>query len=310
MPTKIKVIGVGGSGGNAVSRMTSCNIQGVDLIAINTDAQDLLKCKAGQKIRIGRILTRGLGAGMNPEIGRRAAEENKEEIEEALRGADMVFIACGLGGGTASGVAPVVAEMAKSKGILTVAVVTKPFSFEGAQRAKVARDALDKLKDKVDTLLVIPNDKILSLIDQNTTVVSALWACDEVLRQAVQGISDLISVPGIINVDYADIKSIMKNAGTAIFGVGQAEGEHNVENAVKMAVNSPLLSIPLVGAKGILFNISGGEDLSLTQIDEAAKIITQNIAKEAKVIFGATKDKTLKKGEIKVTVLATGFDNF
>ncbi|MDO8264918.1 MAG: cell division protein FtsZ [Candidatus Parcubacteria bacterium] len=307
MATKIKVIGVGGSGGNAVSRMTSCKIQGIDLIAINTDAQDLLKCKASQKIRIGRILTKGLGTGMNPEIGRLAAEENKGEIEEVLKGADMVFIACGLGGGTGSGAAPVIAEIAKNKGILTVAVVTKPFSFEGSQRAKVAKDALEQLKSRVDTLLVISNDKILSLIDNNATVVSALWSCDEVLRQAVQGISDLISVPGIINVDYADIKSIMRDAGIAIFGVGQAEGEQNVENAVKMAINSPLLNIPIEGAKGILFNISGGDDLSLSQIDEAAKIITQNISKEAKVIFGATKDKSLKKGEVKVTVLATGF---
>jgi cell division protein FtsZ len=309
MPTKIKVIGVGGSGGNAISRMMTCKIQGVDLIAVNTDAQDLIKTRAHLKIRIGKNITKGLGSGMNPEIGRLATEESREEIEKVLKGSDMVFITGGLGGGTCTGSAPVISKIAKEQGALTIAVVTKPFSFEGSQRMRVAKNGLKNLKDNVDTLLTISNDKILSLIDQDATLVSAFWQCDEVLRQAVQGISDLISVPGIVNVDFADVKSIMKGAGQAIFGVGQAGGERRIEAAVKQAINSPLLDISIEGAKGILFNVSGGNDLGLYEIDEAAKVITKNTVKEARIIFGASKDKKLKKGEVKITVLATGFES-
>ena len=306
--TKIKVIGVGGAGSNAISRMSACKLQGVDLIALNCDAQDLQKTKANLKFRIGRNLTRGLGAGMNPEIGRLAAEENKEEINQLLKGADMVFVTCGLGGGTGTGASPVVAEIAKKSGALVIAVVTTPFSFEGAYRAQVAKKGLEVLKNKVDTLLIIPNDKVLLQGDKNTTLLFAFWACDEVLRQAVQGITDLITLPGIINVDFADVKTIMKDAGSAFFGQGQAKGERRVETAVNLAVGSPLLDISLGGAKGILFNVSGGEDLSLNEISEAAQIITKIASGGAKVIFGAVQDKKLQKDQIKITVIATGFE--
>jgi cell division protein FtsZ len=304
---KIKVIGVGGSGCNAVSRMMKCKIQGIDLIALNTDAQDLVKTQAHQKIRIGREATKGLGTGMNPEIGRKAAEENREEIEEILKGSDMIFITSGLGGGTGSGAGPVVAEIAKKQGALTIAVVTKPFSFEGNQRQGVAEKALKNLRDKVDTLLIIPNDKILSLIDKETTLLSAFWACDEVLREAVQGISDLIVFPGIINVDFADLKAIMKNSGPALFGIGYGKGENRIEEAVNRAINSPLLDFSIQGAKGLLFNVSGGKDISLEEVNDIANIITKNTSSRAKVIFGAVQDKSLAKGEIKITVIATGF---
>lgn len=304
---KIKVIGVGGSGCNAVSRMMECQIQGIDLIAVNTDAQDLQKAKAGQKIQIGRNLTNGLGTGMNPDLGRRAAEENKEELTEVLDGSDMVFVACGLGGGTGSGAAPVISEIAGRQGALTIAVVTKPFSFEGVQRMKTARMALETLKDKVDTLLIIPNDKLLSQVDKNTTLIEAFWACDEVLRQAVQGISDLIVLPGIVNVDFADVRAIMKGSGQALFGMGKAMGERRAEEAVNRAINSPLLDFSIEGAKGVLFNISADKNLGLVEIDIAAKMITKSIDPKAKVIFGATQDKRLKPGEVKIIVIATGF---
>jgi len=306
--TKIKVVGVGGAGGNAVSRMAACKIQGIELIAINCDAQDLQKARAHQKLRIGRVLTKGLGAGMNPEIGRLAAEENKEEISQLLQGSDMVFVTCGLGGGTGSGASPIVAELAKNSGALVIAVVTTPFSFEGAYRSQVAKRALEVLKNKVDTLLIIPNDKVLSQGDKNTSLISAFWACDEVLRQAVQGITDLILFPGIINVDFADIKTIMKDSGPAFFGQGRSRGERRVETAVNLAINSPLLDFSISGAKGILFNISGGDDLSLDEINEAAKIITKSVDSRAKVIFGAVHNKNLQKEEIKLTVIATGFN--
>lgn len=306
--TKIKVIGVGGAGGNAVSRMAACKLQGVELIAINCDDQDLQKVKAHQKLRIGRNLTQGLGAGMNPEIGRLAAQENKEEISCLLQGADMVFIACGLGGGTGSGASLVVAEIAKSQGALVIAVATTPFSFEGAYRCQIAKKALEILKNKVDTLLIVPNDKILLQSSKEATLLSAFWACDEVLRQAVQGITDLILFPGIINVDFADIKTIMKDAGSAFFGQGRARGERRVETAVNLAVNSPLLDFSISGARGILFSLSGGDDLSLVEINEAANIITKNADPRAKIIFGAVHDKNLQKEEIKLTVIATGFD--
>lgn len=306
--TKIKVIGVGGAGSNAVSRMASCKIQGVDLAVINCDAQDLQKVKAHQKLRIGRNLTKGLGAGMNPEVGRLAAEENKEEIIQLIRGANMVFVTAGLGGGTGTGAAPVVAEIAKSLGALVVAVVTLPFSFEGSYRSQLAKKGLEVLKEKVDTLLVISNDKILSQTDKNTTLLSAFWACDEALRQAVQGITDLIILPGIVNVDFSDVKTIMRDSGPAFFGYGQAKGENRVETAANSAINSPLLDFSIKGAKGILFNVSGGNDLSLNDIDEAAKIITKTADARSKVIFGAVRDSRLQKDEIKITVIATGFD--
>lgn len=306
--TKIKVIGIGGAGGNAVSRMFAYKIQAVDLIALNCDAQDLQKTKADLKLRIGKKLTEGLGAGMNPEIGRMAAEESREEITNLLRGTDMVFVACGLGGGSGTGASPVVAEIAKNLKALTVAVVTTPFSFEGVFRAQLARQGLEALKDKVDTLLVIPNDKVFSQGDKNTTLISAFWNCDEVLRQAVQGITDLITSSGIINVDFADLKTIMRDSGPAFFGQGKAKGEGRVETAVNLAINSPLLDFSIGGAKGILFNVSGGNDLSLVEVAEASKIITKNADSRAKVIFGAIIDKRLQKGEIKITVIATGFE--
>ena len=305
---KIKVVGVGGSGGNSISRMLACKIQGVDFVAINTDAQDLHHVKAPERLHIGKNLTKGLGAGMNPEIGRQAAEENRDEIHEAVKGADMVFITYGLGGGTGTGAGPVIAEAAKDSGALTVAVVTKPFSFEGQQRARLAEEGLIQLKDRVDTLITIPNDKLLSFIDRKTPLLDAFAVVDDVLRQAVQGISDLIVTPGIVNVDFADIKAIMENTGSALMGIGRATGEDRAVEAAKAAVNSPLLELSIDGAKGVLFNVSGSADLSMTEINEAAKVITESIDPDAKVIFGAVIDDKLKKGEIKVTVVATGFD--
>jgi len=305
--TKIKVIGVGGSGGNAVSRMMKYNIKGVELVAINADAQDLQRARAHSKVRIGRNLTKGLGTGMNPDIGRKAAEEQRDEIEEALRGADMVFIACGLGGGCGSGASSVVAEVAKEMGALTLAVVTTPFSFEGIHRTEIAQASLKKLKGKVDTLISISNNKLLAVLEPKTTVVNAFWYCDEILRQAVQGISDLIVLPGIINIDFADVKAVMKDSGSALFGIGKARGPERAREAARKALSSPLLDLSCKGAKGILFNVSGGKDISLTEIDEAAKVITQEVSPDARVIFGAIQDEKLAKGEIKVTVIATGF---
>ncbi|MDD2731900.1 MAG: cell division protein FtsZ [Candidatus Pacebacteria bacterium] len=304
---KIKVVGVGGSGCNAISRMMKCKIKGVEMIAVNADAQDLQKARAHRKVRIGKKITKGLGTGMNPEIGQKAAEEQREDLEEALAGADIVFVTCGLGGGCGSGASSVVAEIAKKNGALTIAVVTKPFSFEGDQRAEIALNSLRKLKDKVDTLIAISNDKLFSILEPKTTVVSAFWFCDEILRQAVQGISDLIVLPGIINIDFADVKAIMKNSGFALFGIGISNGPERAKEAAQKALSSPLLDISSKGAKRVLFNISGGKDISLSEIDEAAKIITQQVSPEAKSVFGAIQDEKLKKGEIKVTVVATGF---
>lgn len=304
---RIKVVGIGGGGNNAVSRMVASQIKGVDFIAINTDAQQLHHCKAPQKIHIGKNLTKGLGSGMDPEIGRQAAEENREEIHEALKGADLVFITCGLGGGTGTGGAPVVAEAAKDTGALTVAVVTKPFNFEGVQRASVAEEGLLQLKERVDTLITIPNDRILNLIDRNTSLVNAFQIVDDVLRQGVQGIADLIIYPGIVNVDFADIRAIMQDAGSALMGIGRAAGEDRALVAAKAAINSPLLEVSIDGAKGVLFNIYGGPDMGMMEINEAAKIITESVDPGAKIIFGATQDERLKKGEIKIAVIATGF---
>ncbi len=305
--TKIKVVGVGGSGSNAVSRMMSCNIKGVELVAVNTDVQDLQKTRAHRKIRIGQDLTRGLGSGMNPDIGRRAAEEQKAEISQLLKGTDMIFVTYGAGGGTGTGAGPAVAELARSLGALTIAVVTRPFSFEGSQRKAIASKGLTDLKDKTDTLLVISNDKLLKIVDEKVPLNNAFWMCDEILRQAVQGISDLIVQPGIINVDFADVQTIMKDAGPALLGMGRAKGENRAEEAANLAINSPLLDFSIEGGRGVLFNVSGGEDLSLLEVEKIAKIITKKLHSRAQVIFGAVYDKNLKKGEIKVTVVTTGF---
>jgi len=275
--TKIKVVGVGGSGSNAVSRMAKCKIMGVELIVVNTDAQDLARSKADLKLRIGRKATQGLGTGMKPEIGRKSALENRQEITDLLKGSDMVFITYGAGGGTGTGAGPVVAEIAKETGALTLAVVTKPFSFEGKVRAKIAENGIKRLKEKVDTLITISNDKLLTTLNSNISLLSAFWICDDILRQAVQGISDLISLPGIINVDFADIKSIMANAGTAIFGIGRAQGEGRAEKAALSAINSPLLDSSCRGAKGVLFNVSGGRDISLAEVDNVASLFASHL---------------------------------
>ncbi len=302
----IKVVGVGGSGSNTVTRMAKAGIQGVELIAVNTDAQALHFCKAEKKILIGKDITKGLGTGMDINLGQQAAEENKDEIKETIKGADMVFVTCGCGGGTGSGAAPVIAEISKSLGILTIAVVTTPFSFEGAERKKIAETAIGNLRDRVDCSLVISNDKLLKIIDEKTTVTNAFWICDEVLREAVQGITDLILSPGIISIDFASVLSIMKNSGRALFGVGKSSGQNRAVEAAAKAINSPLLDFSISGAKGVLFNVSG-QDVTLNEIQEAAKIITKNVDPKAQIIFGAVKDSTLKKGEIKITVIATKF---
>ena len=306
---KIKVVGVGGGGGNTVSRMVECKIQGAELIAINADAQDLHHCLAPQKLLIGKNLTKGLGAGMNPEIGCQAAEENRDEIQEVLKGADLVFVTYGLGGGVGTGGGPIIAEAARDAGALTVAVVTKPFAFEGAQRMRLAEEGLERLKDKVDTLVTIPNDKLLQTIDRNTSLTDAFKVVDDVLRQAVQGISDIIVTPGLVNVDFADLKAIMKGAGSALMGIGRAQGDDRAVEAARAAINSPLLEVSVDGAKGVIFNVSGGSDLTMQEINEAAKVITDSIDPQAKVIFGAVTDDKLKKGEIKITVIAAGFGN-
>lgn len=305
--TKIKVVGVGGSGGNAISRMRKCKIEGVELIAMNTDYQDLRKINADLKLRIGEGITEGLGTGMRPRIGAAAAKESSQDITNALTGADMIFIAGGLGGGTGSGATPVVAQIAKDLGALTVAIVTLPFSFEGHYRKKIAAESRELLKKNIDALLVIKNDKLLEIFEPETSLVNAFWMCDDILREAVRGISDLIMLPGIVNVDFADVKSVLKNSGTALFGMGKASGERRAEEAVRAAINSPLLGITPKGAKGVLFNISGGQDISLSEIEEIGRIITQEVNPKAKVIFGAVQDEKLPKGEIKVTVIVTGF---
>lgn len=306
---RIKVVGGGGAGCNALARMIEARIHGVEFIAVNTDAQALHHSNAPVKIHIGKSLTKGLGAGMNPEIGRQAAEDTKEEVMNALKGADMVFITAGLGGGTGTGCAPVIADISRDLGALTIAVVTKPFMFEGAQRTRIAEDGLNILKDKVDALITIPNDRLLSVIDRKTPLMESFAIVDDVLRQGVQGISDLITIPGIVNVDFADVKAVMSNSGSALMGIGKASGEDRAIEAAKMAVNSPLLEVSIDGARGVLFNVSGGPDMGMAEISEAARIITEHIDPEAKVIFGAVIDDNLKKGEIKITVVATGFSN-
>src|SRR3989344_4702013 len=281
---RIRVIGVGGSGKNAVNHMIDSKVRGVDFIAINTDAQDLHHSMAKKKINIGKNLTRGLGAGMNPELGKRASEETKEEVQQSLKGSDMVFVAC-----ASAGAAPVVARTAKEMGALTVAVVTKPFSFEGAQRMRIADQGLEDLRKEVDALIVIPNDRLLATVAKDTTLKHAFAMCDDVLKQAVEGISDLITNPGIINVDFADIRAVMENAGSALMGIGVASGENRAAAAAKAAVSSPLLELSINGAKGVLFAIAGGDDLGMLEVHEAAKIITESVDPNAKIIFGAVR---------------------
>jgi cell division protein FtsZ len=304
---RIKVIGVGGSGKNAVNHMINAKVRGVEFIVMNTDTQDLHNSLADKKIHIGKNLTRGLGAGMNPDIGKRAAEETKAEIQDVIKGSDMVFIACGMGGGTGTGAAPIVAMAAKEQGILTVAVVTKPFFFEGNQRSRIAEEGLAELSKEVDAIIVIPNDKLMQIAGKDMGFRDAFALCDSVLQQAVEGISDLITTPGVINVDFADIKSIMMDTGSALMGIGLGSGEGRATKAATEAINSPLLELSINGARGVLFAISGGDDLTIHEIQEAAKVITESIDKEARVIFGTIRDERLKKGEVKVTVIATGF---
>ncbi len=306
---RIKVLGVGGSGKNAINHMINSKVKGVDFIAINTDAQDLHHSLAQKKIHIGKNLTKGLGTGMNPELGKRAAEETKEELQEAMKGADMVFVACGMGGGTGSGAAPIIARIAKELGILTIAVVTRPFMFEGVQRGKIAETAIDELKKNVDAIIVVPNDRLMSMVTKDTTAKAAFAICDDILRQAVEGISDLITTPGTINIDFADIRAVIENAGSALMGVGNASGDKRAEEAAKMAINSPLLEVSINGAKGVLFSIAGGDDLTLFEIQEAAKVITESIDPNAKVIFGTIYTDKLKKNEIQITVIASGFSD-
>jgi cell division protein FtsZ len=304
---KIKVVGVGGGGGSAINRMVNSGIKGVEFVAINTDIQALHYNKASEKIHIGKTVTRGLGAGMNPDLGKAAAEESENEIREVLKGCDMVFITCGMGGGTGSGASPVVAKISRELGALTVAVVTKPFAFEGGQRKNIADRAFAELADKVDTIITISNDKLLQVIDKKTSLLDAFNIADDVLRQGVQGIAEIITVPGIINADFADVKAVMSNAGSALMGIGQATGENKAIDAAKAAINSSLLDMSIDGARGIVFTITGGADLSMNEVSEAAKVITAAADEEAKIIFGAVIDETLKD-EIKITVVATGFD--
>ncbi|MEK7555159.1 MAG: cell division protein FtsZ [Patescibacteria group bacterium] len=306
---KMKVVGVGGGGGNAVSRMfQDIGIRGIDFVAINTDVQDLDYCNARHKIYIGKNLTRGMGTGMNPDLGRQAAEENRSEIVEALRGSDIVFLTAGLGGGTGSGASPVIADAAREVGALTIAVVTKPFVFEGSQRSRIADEALAKLKERVDTLIVIPNDRIFNIIKKETPLLKAFEYIDDVLRSAVQGIAELIAMPGIINLDFADVRAIMKDAGPALVGIGIASGQERAIGAVTQVMNSPLLEISIDGAKGVLFGVAGNRDLKMVEINDIAKSIAAAVDPSAKIIFGAYYDRKLKRGELKVTLIATGFN--
>jgi len=304
----IKVVGVGGAGNNAVDRMIESGIKGVEFIAINTDKQQLVKkSKAGTKIQIGEKITKGLGAGANPDTGAQAAEENKSEIEEALRGADMVFVTAGMGGGTGTGAAPMVAGIAKEMGILTIGVVTKPFTFEGKKRLSQADRGIESLKNKVDTLVIIPNDKLLQIIDRKTSIMEAFKMADDVLRQGVQGISDLIAVTGLVNLDFADVKTIMLNSGVAHMGIGRASGENRAEDAAKQATESPLLETSIEGARGVIINITGGTDLGLQEVNTAAELVQRSVDPEANIIFGAVIDEDLHD-EIVITVIATEFE--
>ncbi|MEI6352445.1 MAG: cell division protein FtsZ [Candidatus Nomurabacteria bacterium] len=304
---RIKVIGVGGSGKGAINHMISSNLKGIDFIAMNTDTQDLHNCLASKKIHLGKNLTKGLGAGMDPEIGRRSAEETKEEIQDVVKGADIIFIACGMGGGTATGAAPVIAKAAKEEGILTVAIVTKPFFFEGQKRTSIAEAGIMELEKEVDALIVVPNDRLLSVIDKNMSVRDAFKMVDEVLKQAVDGIADIIKTAGTINLDFADIKRVLKDSGTALIGIGSGSGENRAIEAAKAAISSPLLDVSIHGAKGLLYAIYGNDNLSMFEVSEAAKIITESVDKDATIIFGIVNSETLKKDEIKIVVIATKF---
>ncbi|MDO8602050.1 MAG: cell division protein FtsZ [bacterium] len=305
----IKVFGVGGGGGNAITRMyENIGIRGVDFIAINTDSQDLEKTNVRHKIHIGKNLTRGLGTGMNPDLGRQAAEENRSEIVEAVKGADLVFVTAGLGGGTGSGASPLVADVAREQGALTIAIVTKPFTFEGSQRMRVADEALARLREKVDAIIVVPNDRIFNIIKKDTPILKAFERIDDILHDTIGGIAELIASAGIINVDFADIKAIMKDAGSALVGVGIASGATRAAVATNLAMNSPLLEFSIEGARGILFGISGGRDIKMTEVNEIAKSITATVDPSAKIIFGTYYDRKMKKGNIKITLIATGFN--
>ena len=304
---RIRVVGVGGSGNNAVNHMVEARVRGVDFVAVNTDAQDLHHSLAKKKIHIGKNLTKGLGTGMNPELGKRAAEETKEELQQALKGSDMIFVAGGMGGGTGTGASPVVAKTAKELGALTVGIVTKPFAFEGKQRMRLAEQGIEELRKEVDALVIIPNDRLLATVSKETTLKQAFALCDDILKQAVEGISELITNLGTINVDFNDIRAVMENAGSALMGIGTASGENRAQAAARAAISSPLLEISINGAKGVLFVISGGDDLAMLEVQDAAKIITESVDPNAKIIFGASRDEKLKKNEVKVTVIATGF---
>jgi cell division protein FtsZ len=303
----IKVVGVGGGGSNAVTRMVDAGVTGVDFIAVNTDAQALLGCDADVKLHIGAQATRGLGAGANPEVGQAAALESRDEIKEALKGADMVFVTAGEGGGTGTGGAPIIAETARELGALTVGVVTRPFDFEGRKRAEQAQQGISDLRDKVDTLIIIPNDRLLQVVGKQTPVMEAFRIADDVLRQGVQGITDLITIPGLVNLDFADVRTVMSDAGSALMGIGEAEGENRAAEAARTAVSSPLLEASVEGATGILLNITGGSDVGLFEVNEAAEVVTGAADQNANVIFGAVIDENLA-GKIRVTVIATGFD--
>ncbi len=306
---KIRVVGIGGGGGNAVSSMVANqNIKGVEFIAFNTDAQALLNCQAATKVQIGEKLTKGLGSGANPDIGAQAAEESKEKIKDALINSDMVFLTCGMGGGTGTGATPIVAEIAKEVGALTVAVVTKPFLFEGTRRMITAEEGIEQLKGKVDTLIIIPNQKLMDIVDKKMTLVEAFKLADSILGQGVQGISELITVPGLINVDFADVKTIMSDAGSTLMGIGTGTGENRAQMAARMAISSPLLEVSIEGAKGVLFNITGGKDLTMSEVNDAAEIIAGAADQDANIIFGTTIDEDLTD-QIRITVVATGFDN-
>lgn len=302
----IKVIGVGGGGTNAVNRMIAEGLHGVDFIGVNTDAQALQQCRADKKLQIGEKLTRGLGAGGDPERGTKSAEESEESVLETLSGADMVFVTAGMGGGTGSGAAPVIARLAKQAGALTIGVVTKPFTFEGAKRKRVADEALNRLKEAVDTLILIPNDRLLDIVDKKATLNASFRVADDVLRQGIQGISELITVPGLINLDFADVKTIMGEGGAALMAVGRGSGENRAVAAAEMAIKSPLLDVSIEGARGVLFNVTGGEDLTLHEVYEAAEIVRRVADPDVNLIFGAVIDPTLKD-EVRITVIATGF---
>jgi len=307
-PAQIKVLGVGGAGANAVNRMISQGIQGVEFVSVNTDAQALMLSAAPHRLRIGDKLTKGLGAGGNPEIGQKASQESSEEIKGLLKGADMVFVTCGMGGGTGTGAAPVIAKLAKEAGALTIGVVTKPFTFEGSRRRRVADDGIKQLKESVDTLIVIPNDRLLQIVDKKASIQQAFHVADDVLRQGIQGISELITVPGLINLDFADVRAIMAEGGSALMAIGQAGGDNRAQNAAEQAIHSALLDVSIDGAQGILFNVTGGLDMSLYEVNEAAEIIRRTADPEANIIFGAVVDPELKE-TIRITVIATGFDS-